>query len=107
MTKVKVNPGACGLITEIRASGAGKKKYSIVISSDCEMVRKLAERLPELGMMDVFKKMLDNPVYRAGSECLRHVTCPVPCAILKTLEAEAGLAVPRDVSITFIECKGE
>ena len=30
-----------------------------------------------------------------------HATCPVPIAILKAIEAEAGLTVPCDVVILF------
>jgi hypothetical protein len=31
----------------------------------------------------------------------------VPCGILKALEVEAGLAVPRDVTMRFMEKEGE
>jgi hypothetical protein len=65
------------------------------------MVEKLGEKVQTMDMMDVFKKILDNPVYRQGSICLRHVSCPVPSGILKALEVEAGLALPKDVKIVF------
>lgn len=70
------------------------------------MVAKLGEELTELTMTDAFKRVFDNPVYRKGVACLRHVACPVPSGILKALEVEAGLNVPRDVSITFITDEG-
>lgn len=82
------------------------KTFRVKISSECEMVEKLGGKLRELGMMDAFKKILDNPVYRDGSSCLKHVSCPVPCGILKALEVEAGLAVPRDVTIRFTDDEG-
>ena len=53
--------------------------------------------------MDAFKRVLDNPVYTKGATCLKHVACPVPSGILKALEVEAGLAVPKDVSIIFLK----
>lgn len=101
MTRTIVNPGVCGLLTEIAVEKKSGKTYFLTVRSDCEMVRKLGEQMPELGMMDVFKKLLDTPVYKLGSVCLKHVSCAVPCGILKTLEVEAGLAVARDVSISF------
>jgi len=64
-------------------------------------VEKLGEKIQTMDMMDVFKRILDNPVYREGSACLRHVSCPVPSAVQKALEIEAGLALPKDVKIVF------
>lgn len=101
MARLAIEPGACGLSTVVEVLKTEGKSYRVKITSDCEMVQKLGERLKELGMMDAFKKILDNPVYREGSLCLKHVSCPVPCGILKALEVEAGLAVPRDVTIRF------
>lgn len=102
----KVNPGACGLMSVIEVKRAGGKKFQLVIRSECEMVQKLGKELTELDQMDAFKRITENPVYKKGASCVRHVSCPVPCAILKTLEVEAGLAVPRDVAIVF-ENSGE
>jgi hypothetical protein len=101
MTRLKINPGACGLVSDVEVRRKGGKVFALMVRSDCEMVRKLCDELKELETMDVFKGILENPVYRKGSSCLRHVSCPVPSGILKALEVEAGLAVPRDVSMTF------
>ena len=78
-----------------------KKTFTLTITSECEMVQKLGKELPELTMMDAFKRLLDNPVYNKGATCLKHVSCPVPAGILKALEVEAGLAVPREVRMVF------
>lgn len=102
MAKVVVNPGACGLKCTVEVKKEGNGRFRVALGSDCEMVRKLGEELGGLEMMDAFKNVLDNPVYRKGSACLRHVSCPVPCAVLKALEVEAGLAVPKEVSIRFL-----
>ncbi|RMG68033.1 MAG: hypothetical protein D6710_10630 [Nitrospirae bacterium] len=102
MTRVRVNPGACGLISVIEVKRSGKNQFSLKISSDCEMVQRLSEELVELDWMDVFKRILDNPVYKKASSTLRHTSCPVPSAILKALEVEAQLAVKRDVTIEFL-----
>ena len=81
--------------------------YSVRVGSECEMVIKLGKEVSELTMMDAFKRVFDNPVYVGAVKCLRHVACPVPSAILKALEVEAGLNVPKDVSITFVKEQGE
>lgn len=79
-----------------------KGVYELRITSPCEMAMKLGEELPTLASADAFKKFLDCTVYKKGTTCVKHVACPVPCAILKALEVEAGLGVPKDVTIAFI-----
>ncbi len=107
MTRIKINPGVCGLKTTVVIEGKGNKCFSVKVESDCEMVDRLGKEIAELTLMDAFKRIIDNPVYRKGSACLRHVSCPVPSGILKALEVEAGLAVPRDVKIEFIHDEEE
>ncbi|RMG01608.1 MAG: hypothetical protein D6726_09200 [Nitrospirae bacterium] len=101
MVKAEIDPGICGLKTTVVVRKKSGKEYEILIESDCEMVEKLGEKVPSLNMMDIFKRITDNPIYKEGTVCLRHVSCPVPSGILKALEVEAGLALPKDVKIVF------
>ncbi len=107
MTRLEIDPGACGLPTRVSISSKGGRLYRVEVESECEMIRKLGSEISELTMMDAFKRVLENPVYRAGGTCLKHVSCPVPAGILKALEVEAGLAVPKDVSMRFLERDGQ
>lgn len=102
MTRVTVFSGICGFSTEIVAERVDKKKINIRITSECEMVKAMAQDISTLDMMVAFIGFMDNPVYKAASRHLRHVACPVPSGILKTLEVEAGLCLPKDVSIRFV-----
>ena len=45
--------------------------------------------------------ILNNPVYLAAGRHLKHAACPVPAAVLKALEVEAGLNVKKDATIVF------
>ena len=101
MTKVKVEPGACGFVTVVRVRKKDKTTYTVTFESDCEMVQKLAKELPELNFNDAFKRMTDNPVFVKGAACLRHAACPVPCGVLKALEVEAGLSVRKNAGVSF------
>ncbi|MBF0327578.1 MAG: hypothetical protein HQL10_00295 [Nitrospirae bacterium] len=101
MTKVRINPGACGLPAVVEIEKKDSKTYALKVTSECPMVEKLGAEVPELTMMDAFKRFQDNPVYSKGAICLKHVACPVPSGILKALEVEAGLNVPKDASIVF------
>ena len=101
-TKVIIDPGTCGFPAIVVIKKKDRKTFSISITSECEMVSKLDAEIGELSMMDAFKRIPDNPVFRKGAICLRHVACPVLSGILKALEVEAGLNLPKDVSIKFV-----
>lgn len=103
MTRVTVNPGICGFTVTVRTEKKDRRSVSVEIETDCEMVRKMAEDLGHVDMMAAFTNHLNNPVYKSAAKHLKHVTCPVPSGILKAVEAELGLAIPRDASIIFIK----
>ena len=104
MTRLVVNSGICGFNTEVSAQRCDDKKILITLGSPCEMVQELAEEVAELqSMAAAFTGFASNPVYKAAAKCLRHVACPVPSGILKALEVEADLCLPKDVSIVFIK----
>lgn len=103
MTKVIVLSGICGFFTEIIAEKTEDKKINLKINSGCEMVEAMAKEISELDMMIAFIGFLNNPVYKAATRHLKHVACPVPSGILKTLEVEAGFCLPRDVTIKFVK----
>jgi hypothetical protein len=103
MIKVIVNSGICGFSTEIIAEEGEGKKIKISLSTQCEMVKKMAADISELDMMAAFTGFLNNSVYKAAAKNLKHVACPVPSGILKALEVELGVALPKDASIVFIK----
>lgn len=102
-TEVEVTSGICGFKTRIRARKGEGKKVHLVLDSDCEMVSSMQDDVAELDMMAAFVRFLDNPVYRSASRRLKHVACPVPSGILKALEVEAGLCLPKNAGIVFIK----
>ena len=101
MTRVAVDPGICGMHATIDVTDVGNQKVSVKITSDCEMVTKMGESLVEVDKWDVFKPPADSEVYKCASECPLHAACPVPMAILKAIEIEAGLAAPKAVHIRY------
>ena len=94
MTRVIVNPGVCGFTTTIEVDKVDKRRVKVVITSDCEMVTELGESFTEVDAGQALKQG------QALSEYV-HATCPIPIAVLKAIEAEAGLTVPCDVVILF------
>ncbi len=103
MTNVVVNSGACGFTVTITAEKGKDKKIAISLNTDCEMVRKM---LADIALVDhrvTLTGFRDNPVYLSAAKHLKHAACPVPSAILKAIEVEAGLNVSRDTTIAFVK----
>lgn len=103
MTRLKIQPGACGMEVIVEVGQKDKKTFGVTIESECPMAERLGRELGTLDMMDAFKRLQENPVYVKGAACIKHAACPVPSGVLKALEVEAGLAVARDVTMTFVK----
>ncbi len=99
MSEVKVNPGICGLETNITIT-SDMDTASIAISSQCPSVQKMQEDLTDIDCLEeCFSKIGTSQVYEAAGKHCKHVGCPVPSAIIKGLEVACGYALPKDVEI--------
>jgi hypothetical protein len=105
MTKVIVNSGACGFTVTITAEKGKDKKVLIILDTACEMVQKMREDISTVDRMVALVGFRENPVYQSAAKHLKHVACPVPSAILKAIETEAGMNVPKDARIEFVQEK--
>lgn len=100
MITVQTDPGICGLPSTITSSSEDMQNVKIEIDSKCPDIMKIAEKIKEVNAMEeVFGKIGENAVYTAAKEHCKHAACPVPAAIMKAVEAAAGLALPKDVTI--------
>ena len=105
MTKVRINPGVCGLIATVTAEAQKGRTVKVTVDSGCAGIQKMMEKLGDT--FDTFEVCFTgpgtNPFYKAAAECCPpHGGCPVCAGIAKCVEAEAGLALKRPVEITFI-----
>lgn len=104
MVEVEIDSGICGFKTVVQADNKPKYKAGVFIESTCPHVTKLAEKIKELGEIDVMKELFkkgESQILAASNTTLPHITCPVPVGILKCLEVSTGMALPKDVTITF------
>lgn len=100
MVKVCVNPGVCGLLTTLTVERSNAKTVLVDTQSQCEAIRKIGADLGELDAYhEIFSKFGESTVFKIAQVHIKHAACPVPTAILKGIEAECGLALPRDVHI--------
>ena len=99
MASAEIESGICGFCTTVTTTTEGRK-VRVAFETDCGYVEQLAEALTEV---DPFKEISyrgEGPVtLRLAAEHLVHPACPVPSGIIKAIEVEAGLALPKDASI--------
>lgn len=104
MKKIRVCPGVCGLESLITADSEDMVEAVLTAETQCPFVRKMIDSIeqPVSAYEACFGKPGTGVIYEAA-DCLAHMACPVPSAILKLLEAECGLALPKNVSFEFVE----
>ncbi|GAB4246691.1 MAG: hypothetical protein Kow00129_07080 [Thermoleophilia bacterium] len=96
----EIDAGICGFHTTVLAEAVSMREVHLDITSDCPAIRKAAEQLKEIDMLEETKSgMGRGAVYEVLSGCARHVACPVGAGILKAAEAASGLALPKDATI--------
>jgi len=103
MTKLIIHSGACGYTVTVKAEKVQGGKISLSLTTECEMVKKMLTDIANLDRFTPLAGFLSNPVYQAAAKHLKHVACLVPSGILKAIEVEAGLNVPKDATIVFVQ----
>ena len=99
MATVEIDSGICGFVTTVRTTAQGAT-MKVAIESDCEHIQKLAAALTEVEPWGEISFRGEGPLtLRLAAEHCAHAACPVPVGIIKAIEVEAGLALPKDVAI--------
>ncbi|MEA1927755.1 MAG: hypothetical protein U9N73_06075 [Candidatus Auribacterota bacterium] len=100
MSKAEIKPGICGFTTTVEVNKNGMRSCSLTVKSDCSHIQKLGAKLAEIDPFREIDPRGEGPaVFRAAADTLPHPACPVPVGIIKAIEVESGLALPRDVEI--------
>jgi len=103
-----VEPGACGLKVVIEAELDDQKRLNLNFHSACELVTGMKDEFRNINWKKgVFSKMLDSYIYKVCSEHLTHPDCPVPSAILKTVQVLVGAAVEQEVTMKIVKVTEE
>ena len=101
-TVCKVNAGVCGMTTKIIATASDDMmSVNVVMESNCPMVNKIGP-IEGINPYDAIgQPFTESVIYTRCAGCLRHTACPVPCGIVKAVEAESGMGLKKPVSIEF------
>ena len=107
MTKIKVHPGPCGFNAIIAADTIEEdEEIEVSVNTGCKAVQGMMEALGN--RYDAYEVCLCKPGQDkfhsyASQHFPVHAGCPVIISILKCIEAEAGLALKSDVTISFTD----
>jgi hypothetical protein len=99
MASAEIESGICGFCTTVRTTAEGRR-VRVEFETTCGYVKKLAEQLTDVDPYREISYRGEGPeTLRLAAEHLVHPACPVPAGIIKAIEVEAGLALPKDASI--------
>lgn len=106
MTKVKIDPGICGLITEVEAVSEDGLDVTLKIETACKAVNEMLQVVGDT--FDSYELCLKKPgegtFYEYAKEHFPgHASCPVIAGIIKAAEVECKLALPKKAEITFVK----
>ncbi|MHB8916881.1 MAG: DUF6951 family protein [Desulfocucumaceae bacterium] len=100
---MEINSGICGFITRVEVRKAGDRMMEISIDSECPNIKKVAADLKTvMPLREIFCKLHETETYKMLQRGVVHPACLVPIGVLKGVEAEAGLALPRDGYIRLL-----
>jgi hypothetical protein len=99
MAKAEIESGICGFRTTVKTTSEGRA-VRVELETDCGYVERLAGVLTEVDPYREISYRGEGPVtLKLAAEHLVHPACPVPSGIIKAIEVEAGLALPKDAGI--------
>ena len=99
MATAEINSGICGFSATVKTQSEGRK-VKVSIESDCKAIQDLAAELTEVDPFQEISFRGSGPrSLELGAKHCYHTACPVPVGIIKAVEIEAGLALPKDPEI--------
>ena len=99
MATAEINSGICGFSATVKTEKDGRK-VKLSIESDCQAIQNLAAELSEVDPFQEITFRGSGPrSLELGAKHCYHTACPVPVGIIKAVEIEAGLALPKDAAI--------
>ena len=106
MRVVKVNPGICGYITELKVvSTENNYNYEVTIETECPHIVDFKNDLTTFNLLDETRNVFGQKIRDISLKHIRGscIGCLIPPGILKAAQADAGLALAANADIQFIE----
>lgn len=101
-----VDAGICGFQTRIQADSDDTQNVSFKVASGCEKAERFGAALVAKGAVDGYAELgagSDGVVLTTARETLKGCcsACAVPIAAFKAMQVAAGVALPKDVSLSI------
>jgi hypothetical protein len=105
-TLTVVDAGICGFQTRIHADSDDLQNVTFRIASACEKARAFGEALVGKGPVDGYAEIgsgSDGVILTTARESLKGccAACAVPVGAFKAMQVAAGVALPKDVTLTM------
>jgi len=106
--QVEIEAGVCGFRTQGLAQSEDGQHVSFSIQTDCEKIGQLAAALAGRQPLDAYQEIspAGESVFMATArDTLKGCCagCAVPAGLFKAMQVAAGLALPKDISITLVK----
>ena len=101
--RARVEPGICGFTTVVTAEAEDfTGKAAVALDTACPNLKKLGDRF-EVDIMDFVGRGCASESFGAMAEAMpaMHCPCAVMNAVFGAVKIAAGLALPKDISVTF------
>lgn len=100
---IEVDAGPCKMKTRIHAVQQEDMMVKIDIESDCHHILKMSWRIGPINpYTEVESPILETEIYKWASQVLPHAACPVPSALIRSIEVASDMGVKRDAAIRFL-----
>ena len=104
--KVMVDAGICGFQTKINADSDDSQNVTFKIISGCEKAKAFGEALIAKGPVDGYAEIgegTDGVILTTAREFMKGccAACAVPVGAFKAMQVAAGVALPKDVTLTI------
>ena len=110
--RVEIDPGICKFRAVVLARTGDNQNVDFEFETECEIIREFARRIGEISPVDAIATLSpeENPILKEARELLQDKgccdACVVPAGTVKGMQVAAGLALPKEVSLS-IERTGE
>ncbi len=107
-SKALIDGGICGFHSKVVAESQDEQMVQFQVASDCDKIKTFAKCIDALGPVDAYEEIgaaSESRIMKTVRENLQGCCagCAVPVGIFKAMQVAAGLALPKDATITLVK----
>ena len=107
--RTQIAPGICNFDAVVIAYTEDDQNVTFEFISECEIIKEFGRRVNEISPVDAVATLgpEENPILSRARKLLQTKgccdACVVPAGTVKIMQIAAGLALPKDVSLTITQ----